>query len=109
MNEIKQISSFLFHLQNEDEIECLLQELLTNSEINVLSKRWRILEMLNKKIPQREIAKELKVSLCKVTRGAKLLKNKDTVIHKYFNKDKADDEKTTESRRLFWRFRRSIY
>ena len=109
MNEIKQISSFIFHLQNEDEIECLLQELLTNSEINVLSKRWRILEMLNKKIPQREIAKELKVSLCKVTRGAKLLKNKDTIIHKHLKKDKTENDDTSESKRFFWRFRRSIY
>ena len=56
MKEFKQISSFIFHLQNEDEIECLLQELLTNSEINVLSKRWRILDLLNKKKTQRDIA-----------------------------------------------------
>ena len=88
MREIKQISSFIYKLQNEVEIECLLKELLTNSEINVLSKRWRILELINKGRTQRDIAKELKVSLCKVTRGAKLLKNSDTVIHKYLRKDK---------------------
>ena len=43
MREIKQISSFIYKLQNEVEIECLLKELLTNSEINVLSKRWRMM------------------------------------------------------------------
>lgn len=109
MKEIKQISSFISQLQNEVEIECLLKELLTDSEINVLSKRWHILEMLNNKKTQREIANELKVSLCKVTRGAKLLKNKDTIIHKYFNKDKTDEENTTETRRFFWKLRRAIY
>ena len=109
MREIKQISSFIYKLQNEVEIECLLKELLTNSEINVLSKRWRILELINKGRTQRDIAKELKVSLCKVTRGAKLLKNSDTVIHKYLKKDKTDDENTTETKRFFWKLRRSIY
>ena len=38
----------------------------TESEIETLSKRWRILEMLKDGFTQRDIAKELKVSLCKV-------------------------------------------
>ena len=31
----------------------------------------------------KEISKELQVSLCKVTRGSKILKNKKSVITKY--------------------------
>jgi TrpR family trp operon transcriptional repressor len=62
------------------------KELLTESEIDVLSKRWRILEMLNQGKTQREIAKELQVSLCKVTRGAKILKNKSSMLAKYMAK-----------------------
>ena len=60
----------------------ILTELLTESEINVLSKRWRILKLLQSGTTQRQIAKELQVSLCKVTRGAKILNNKKAVITK---------------------------
>ena len=85
MKNIKQLSSFISQLQTQTEVEQLLFELLTSSEINVLSKRWRILNLLNEGNTQRDIAKELSVSLCKVTRGAKILKNKNTIINKYFN------------------------
>ena len=39
--------------------------------------------MLNEGMTQREIAKELNVSLCKVTRGSKILKDKNALIKKY--------------------------
>ena len=64
------------------------KELLTKSEIETLSKRWRILDLLAKGKTQREIAKELQVSLCKVTRGAKILKDKNSVLSKYLIKEK---------------------
>ncbi len=82
MQNIQKISKLIKNLHTEAEIENFFKELLTESEIETLSKRWRILEMLSQGATQREIAKELQVSLCKVTRGAKILKDKDSVLGK---------------------------
>jgi len=43
--------------------------------------------MLKEGRTQRAIAHELKVSLCKVTRGSKILKDKNSVITKYLVKE----------------------
>ena len=84
---IKEISQILSELKTSAEVEQFLDEILTSSEIETLSKRWRILEMLKDGFTQRDIAKELKVSLCKVTRGAKILKDKDAITTKFLAKD----------------------
>ena len=87
MENIKEISKLVKRLGSEVEMENFFKELLTESEIETLSKRWRILDMLVKGKTQREIAKELQVSLCKVTRGAKILKDKDSVLGRYLIKE----------------------
>ena len=82
MQAITEISAILSEM-NKKEIEQFFKELLTLSEITTLSKRWQILKLLaGKKHTQREIARELGVSLCKVTRGAKILKSRNTIIKK---------------------------
>lgn len=87
MNNIKEISKILLN-KSEEEIQRFLAELLTNSEINTLSKRWQILKMLSENRTQRDIAKELNVSLCKVTRGSRIIKNKNSVISKILGEQK---------------------
>ena len=51
---------------DREQFDKKLDELLTESEIETLSKRWRILNLLNEGVSQREIAKDLGVSLEKV-------------------------------------------
>ena len=87
MKNIQEISKLVKNLHTETEIELFFKELLTESEIQTLSKRWCILNMLKDGSTQRDIAKELKVSLCKVTRGAKILKDKKSVLAKYLIKE----------------------
>ena len=88
MQDLKNISKLVKDLHSEVEIETFFKELLTESEIETLSKRWRILNMLIEGDTQREIAKSLQVSLCKVTRGAKILKDKNSVLAKYLIRGK---------------------
>jgi len=83
MENIKEIANKLKDISNNKEVFQFLTEILTESELETLSKRWRILKMLKQGCTQRDIAKELKVSLCKVTRGAKLLNNQESVSVKY--------------------------
>ena len=82
MDSILEISQKIKELESAKEIYNFLLEMLTFSEVETLSKRWCILKMLKEGKTQREIAKELNVSLCKVTRGSKILKNKDSIILK---------------------------
>ena len=82
MENLKELAKAITKLKDDKEILKFLTELLTESEINVLSKRWRILKMLEAGSTQREIAKSLGVSLCKVTRGSKILKDKNAVTTK---------------------------
>lgn len=88
MKTLKEISKLVKNIDTEAEITAFLRELLTESEIQTLTKRWRILEMLKEGCTQREIAKELQVSLCKVTRGAKIMKDKKSILAKYLLKEK---------------------
>lgn len=83
MENIKEIANKLEKVSDSKEIFQFLTEILTESELETLSKRWRILKMLKKGRTQRDIAKELKVSLCKVTRGSKILQNKESISAKY--------------------------
>lgn len=86
-SNIKEISKLIHGLESETQICDLLSEILTESELETLSKRWRILCMLAQGKTQRDIARDLNVSLCKVTRGAKILKNENTIVTKYFMED----------------------
>ena len=81
MQSIEELSILLSKM-SQKEINNFLHEILTDSEISDLSKRWRILKLLNRNFTQRDVAKELGVSLCKVTRGAKILKNSNAITRK---------------------------
>lgn len=85
MQSIEELSLLLSDMTKK-EINAFLHEILTDSEIVDLSKRWRILKLLNKNFTQREVAKELGVSLCKVTRGAKILKKQNAVTRNMIRK-----------------------
>lgn len=52
----------------------LLDELLTPAERSDLALRWRLMRLLAAGVPQRRIARDLGVSLCKITRGSGVLK-----------------------------------
>ncbi len=58
-------------------IESFLRSLLTPAETADVAARWALVKALDKKIPQREIAKNLGLSLCKITRGSRELKKPD--------------------------------
>lgn len=53
-----------------------LRDLLTPHELKEISLRWQIIKQLNEGTPQRQIAKNLGVSIATVTRGSKELSDK---------------------------------
>ena len=87
MEGIKEISKILKKIESTKEIQNFLLEILTESEVETLSKRWCIIKMLLEGKTQRDIAKLLSVGLCNVTRGSKILKNRKSIVKKYYNKE----------------------
>jgi len=112
MNNIKILAKIISDIKTDVEALQLLQELLTQSELDTLSKRWRILNLLNQGKTQRDVAAQLQVSLCKVTRGAKILKQPQAIVKKYLDGEKNEQDnfqKDAEQRGFLRKFRRAIY
>ena len=61
-------------------IERFLLELLTPGEVHDLQLRWELVELLVEGVSQRQIASRLGISLCKITRGAKILKKRNGAV-----------------------------
>lgn len=77
-----ELFNLLAKINKPEKICDFMREMLTKSELETLSKRWQILKMLTEGRTQRDIAKELRVSLCKVTRGSQILKDKKSIVAK---------------------------
>ncbi len=67
-------------IQDKDEIRQLFSELFTASELRDVILRWQLLKDLSNGVTQRAIAAKYNISLCKITRGSKILKNKDSIV-----------------------------
>ena len=65
-------------------IERFLLELLTPGEAHDLALRWELVELLVAGVSQRQIASRLGISLCKITRGAKILKKRNGAVANSF-------------------------
>lgn len=71
----RRLAAFLSQLENEKELEKVLDALLTFEEKEMLIDRMLIFEALFKgEKTQRELAKDLEISISKITRGANALK-----------------------------------
>ncbi len=82
MKSIKEISQVLSKIEDPAIIEEIFVSILTKSELKSISSRWELVKLLDKGLSQRKIAEDLKLSLCKITRGSKELKKKDSVLKK---------------------------
>ncbi len=95
MPEIREISKILADLASADEVEKFLYEVLTDNERRDLSLRWELMKKLYAGVPQRSIASELGISLCKITRGSKILKSGDSVTGRILASLAGNDESKT--------------
>jgi TrpR family trp operon transcriptional repressor len=63
-------------------IEQFFKSILTPAETADIAARWALVKALDKKMPQRVIAKTLGLSLCKITRGSRELKKPDSAFRR---------------------------
>ena len=85
MSAFKEITQILAQITSQEDIEKFLMEILTENERKDLSLRWDLMSKLHDGVPQRAISSELGISLCKITRGSKILKSGDSIINKILN------------------------
>lgn len=82
MYKLDEIASSLSKIDDAGLIEEFLKSILTENEVKDISSRWELVKLLDKGLSQRKIVDELKLSLCKITRGSKELKKRDSAFKK---------------------------
>lgn len=80
---LSELSDLLAGIKDNKEVKQFLSEILTQSELDDLALRWLLMRRLRQGQTQRSIAADLHISLCKITRGSKVLKNPDSICGKY--------------------------
>lgn len=71
---LKDLYKLFASVESEREAEKLLKDILTPQELASVAERWQLIQKLAANKPQRQISKELKVSISKITRGSRMLK-----------------------------------
>lgn len=79
-DNLSEIIDIFSRTTDKREMRSLFEDVFTDAERTDIAKRWYIFKELYKGTPQRKIAKDMEVSLCKITRGSKTLKNDQSVI-----------------------------
>jgi len=77
---IAELTRALAQINDNVLIEEFFRCLLTPAEIADIAGRWALVKALKEKVPQRVIAKDLGVSLCKITRGSRELKKENSAF-----------------------------
>ncbi|MBU1170616.1 MAG: trp operon repressor [Proteobacteria bacterium] len=80
MTAYRELIGIFTAIDKEQDMARLFEEIFTGRELSDLSLRWQLLKELHQGNTQRDIAARHKISLCKITRGSRLLKNGNSII-----------------------------
>ena len=83
---IREVSELLAFTKDPKEIRNFFESILTLKELKDIGSRWELVKRLNHGESQRKIARDLHLSLCKITRGSKELKKKNAVLKRFMKK-----------------------
>ncbi len=81
----RELLEVIASIKNLDDLETFFEEIMTPAELVDISLRWRLLVELHKGVAQRKIAEKFGISLCKITRGSRILKEKGSVALNILN------------------------
>lgn len=77
---LDELSTTLADVDDPTLIREFFESLFTPSEIHEMASRWALVKLIDEGWSQRAIAQELGLSLCKITRGSKELKKKNSAF-----------------------------
>lgn len=95
---LEELADLLALMKDPILIRGFLESLLTPREISDLAGRWKLVKLLDAGWTQRDIARKLGMSLCKITRGARELRREDAPfrrvlqLHSQFQARKNESE-----------------
>lgn len=78
----QELLEVILSIDNLDDLNRFFEDIFTPAELDDISLRWKLLKDLHKGLTQRKIAEKYGISLCKITRGSKILKKSDSAILK---------------------------
>jgi TrpR family transcriptional regulator, trp operon repressor len=85
-NNIIELSGLLAETSDFREIQEFLESILTPRELEDIASRWELVKRLDQGETQRQIAHDLHLSLCKITRGSRELKKRDAILKRFINR-----------------------
>lgn len=77
-------------IKDKEELKSFIEDMFTEKEVEDVVQRYLLMDDLYKGKSQRDIARDRSMSLCKITRGSKMLKKKDGFMRSFFS-NKYDD------------------
>ncbi len=81
----KELLKIISSINDLDELNRFFNDIFTPAELDDISLRWKLLKDLHNGVTQRKIAEKYGISLCKITRGSRVLKDKNSVVLKVLN------------------------
>jgi len=82
MNAKEELITVFSEITDVGQMEAFLGEIFTPKEIADINLRWQLLKELHAGRTQRSIAARHRMSLCKITRGSKVLKAENSLVRK---------------------------
>jgi TrpR family transcriptional regulator, trp operon repressor len=91
-DQTHEIEKVFTEIMDYYEMVAFFEEIFTQKELRDLTLRWQLLKELYEGQTQRSIASRYRISLCKITRGSKILKKKGSAVKRildaYYGKDR---------------------
>ena len=87
-----ELATALASLGNPDDVERFFRDVFTKAEVRDIALRWRIFQLLEAGVTQREIGERLGVSLCKITRGSRFLKSPHSMVAQILREQSAESK-----------------
>ena len=81
-DDFEELSAAIARLRGAGEVSRFLEELFSPSECVEFSKRWALMRELLAGKSQRAVARELGMSLCKITRGARYARDPESLLRR---------------------------
>ncbi len=85
-----ELLNIILNMDDFDDLKHFFEDLFTPAELDDISLRWKLLKDLHGGLAQRKIADKYGISLCKITRGSKILKKKNSTALKLLNAQRSD-------------------
>lgn len=82
----KELLKIILKIKDLRFLDDFFRDLLTPKEYKEIIKRWQIVKQLFQKITQRQVGQNLKVSIAKISRGSRVLYNKNSAFRKILEK-----------------------